>query len=1081
MTNRYTMKRTVFLLPLMLFSVLAYAQQTITMKGKVTDAVTHDALPGVSIINMETKKGIDLTDATGNYSVSVPVGTSIEFRFIGYKDRVVKVSRATMNVILSPASNTLKETVIVGYQQRVKETVTGAVSVISGKEIRDVPVSSVEELLQGKVAGLNVQNNSGAPGFRGSVSIRGISELNISGNGDQSYLESNSPLLVIDNVPVDYDGGISQSMLQPGAATGPLALIPPDDIESIEVLKDAAATSLYGSRGANGVIVITTKQGNSPTPIIDVNAGVFFNFPPQLRPTWGGNLERSFRINSILNYSKDLTTARNTLAGAQFLTDSLNPFYNNSTDWQGLFYQTTMNVNSNVQISGGNRQLNYKANLGYQLDQGVIKNTGFNKYNLNMQLNIQPNPRLRISGQIFAALGQKERGNGGGLTGNGAGNAFTSSLLPGPSHFVGIPQYAGSQNNVDNNNTVNVRSYVDVDYELIHNLRINSTTSYDYYTDTRDQFQQAFTNNEMTHLYGFVGHRDELDSRNGINYNYSTDPTSVENGHNILVSLFNEINVKTDIEHIRDVQNGPSDFYWGPRGYSPRFYPGNPWNDAAGINDNGTSTSTDYHAISWAGIISYNYKTKYNVDLSYRLDGSSQAGVDNPYTTNPAIGFRWNFNKENLFRRLNWLDFGSIRVTYGLNSRAAATLANSLGTYQIFSPYNNSPAIAPNFDILPNPSIESEKSYQYDFGVDLGLFKGRVTLTYDTYFKNTFNILRDLYLSDITGYTRVQVNGSAVVNYGHEFTLTVRPIMSPDQRNFQWTISVNGAINHGVLTKLPGGAQFYRYAQGAPTWQEFALKVGRTPISNYLYQTTGVYQSTSDVPVDPVRGVRYKSFRGNGLQYFQAGDPIWTDVNGDYALDDADDNVITGNPADPVLTGGIINTFSYKGFSLNVFCSYLRDRSILNNAVAARIYRLQVPDQLQIPDGSSAAGPVNVYDLSKINYWVGPGDVGATYPAIGEVYHSTQVLPNRLDQTLFQENGNYFKINQITLNYNFNSLGFMKKMNMNFLRVYCTVYNVAIFSPYSGPNPETVSDLGRDDINGYPASMTFALGFGTQF
>ena len=1058
---------------------VVYAQQSVTIKGRVTDAVSKEGIPGVTIIDIKNNKGLGVTNANGNFTITTDRDKTIQFRYIGYRFETVKAGNATtLNIVLTAENKSLKEAVVVGYQKRTKETVSGSVAVISGKDLQDAPVSNIQELLQGKVAGLNIQNNSGAPGFRGTISIRGVSQLNVSGSGDQAYLASNNPLLVIDNVPVDFDGGISQSMLQPGAATGPLALIPPEDVQSIEVMKDAQATALYGSRGANGVIVVTTKRGNSPTPIIDINSSVFVNFPPALRPTIGGNAERRYRINSILKNARDEQDARSILADfdSQFLTDSLNTFYNNSTDWQGLFYQTTLNTNNNVQISGGNIKMNYKANFAYQMNQGVLKNTGFNKYSLNMQLNMQPNKRLRIGAQLFSALGQKQRGNGGGLTNNGAGDAFTSSLLPGPSKFVGNPQLDGYENNVDDNNTINIRGFLDVDYEIIPNLRINSTTSYDYYTDTRDRFNQSFSNNNQTGLYGFVGRHDELNTRNGVNYNYSSDPSSVEKGHNIYASVFSEINIKSDDQHVRDVRNGPNDYYWGPRGYSPRFYPGNPWNDPNGINVNGTPVSYVYHAASWAGFLSYNYRTKYSVDLAYRLDGNSAAGINNPYTKNPSIGFRWNFNKENLMRRISWLDYGSVRVTYGVNSRPTATILNSLGAYQSYANYNNGIALAPDFSVLANPSMEPEKSAQFNFGVDLGLFKSRIEIIYDTYYKNNYNLVRDNFLPNSTGYGKVQVNGGAVVNYGHELSITARPIMHIDPKGFQWSVTVNGALNKGVLTELPGGSQFYLQVD-QNTYQSMALKVGRNPLSNFMYETDGVYSNTTDVPVDPVRGVRYKAFKGPGTQFFQGGDPIWKDLNGDYALG-AEDYVIMGNP-DPLVTGGFNNTFSYKNLSLSVYCSYLIQRSILNNAIAARIWRLQYPGILK--SEGTAAGPVNLYDISQIDYWKNPGDQ-ASHPAIvGSFLHDAQVAPNRLDQSLYMEDGSYFKVNQVTLAYQFRDFNFMKKLKLRVLRAYLTAYNVAIFSNYTGPNPETVTSLGRDDINGYPSASSYTFGIGAQF
>ncbi|GAA4310483.1 SusC/RagA family TonB-linked outer membrane protein [Compostibacter hankyongensis] len=1047
-------------------SVTCFAQQAITVRGRVLDKQNGSPLPGVSINDVTSKKALGLTDDRGNFQVITESGHQLKFRYIGYDDQVAQAGEAALRILMTSTSKALKEAVIVGYNARTKETVTGAVSVISGKDIQDVPVSNVEQLLQGKVAGLNIQNLTGAPGFSGSVSIRGISQLNISGGGDQATLASNNPLLVIDNVPIDYDGGIDQSMLQPGAATGPLALIPPDDIESIEVFKDAQAASLYGSRGANGVIVITTKRGNSPTPVITVNSNVFINFPPELRPTWGGLFERRFRVNSILENSRDLIDSRNKLNNAQFLTDSLNPFYNNSTNWQGYFYQTTINTNHNVQISGGDARLNYKTNLAYQLNQGVIKNTGFNKYSLNMQLNFQPDQRLRVGAQLFGALGQKARGNGGGLTNNGAGNAFSSSLNPSPSHFIGIPELEGYDNNLDDNNTVNLRGYLSADYELIPNLWLSSTTSYDYYTDTRDQFKQAFTNNDLTMLYGYLGRRDELNTRNGVNYSYSTVPTNMEQGHNLYVSFFNEVNIKTNKINIVDLRNGPSDYYWGPRGYSPRFYPGNPFNDPNGKNDNGVHATSVYHALSWAGIVSYNYKTKYNIDLSYRLDGNSDAGVSDRYSVNPAIGLRWNFNKERWLRDLTWLDYGSLRMTYGINSRATSTILNTLGVYQIYADYNNAPSVAPEFSVLPNPTLQPEKSYQYDIGADLGLFKGRLTFTYDTYYKRTYNIVRSFYLPDITGYNEVQVNGGSLVNYGHELAVTARLFNPLQPGAFHWTVSLNGALNRGTLTGLPGGITLYR--QIDPVYAEdFILKVGRNPISNYLYQNTGIYQSTADVPVDPIRGVRAK-WQAGGTNFFQAGDPIWTDVNGDYAISGNHDKFVIGNP-DPLMTGGMSNTFSYHNFSLNIYCSYLIKRTLLNNALSTRLQQLSDPDKMS-----------NVYDLDQLRYWTGAGS-DASYSDIMNVYHNSLTNPFLADQDLFAEDGSYFKINQITLGYTFLNFGFMKRWGLHLLRAYATLYNVGIFSPYSGPDPETVTTLGRDDIKGYPAARSLTLGINAQF
>lgn len=1079
MIKRYVLKL-LFPLCLLLLQIMpALGQTPIPVSGRVVDSETGEGLPGVAIIERSTDNGLTVTDENGNFSVNLSQPGSLIFRFLGYEEVISRFNKAVSgtSIEMSPSYNTLDQAVVVGYQTRTRETVTGAVTVVSGDELKDAPVSSVQELLQGKVAGLNIQNNTGAPGFRGTVSIRGISQLNISGSGNEAYLQSNNPLLVIDNVPVDFEGGVTQDMLQPGAATGPLSMIPPDDIESIEILKDAQATALYGSRGANGVIVVTTRRGNSPVPRININSAVFLDLPPALHPTWGGGLERDYRVRAILNNSRSPEAARDLLSQLPILTDSLNPFYNNSTDWQTLFFQQTVNTQTNLQVSGGNPQLNYKANLGYNMQQGIIKNTGSSKYSLNMQLNMQPSPRLRINTQLFSALEQKQRGNGGGLTGNGVGNQFLSSLYPSPSYFASSPQFEGYENNLDDNNAVNIRGSLDAEYELIPGMRLTSITSYDYWTDTRDQFRPAFVNNNKTYLYGFLARRDELNSRNGISYNFSTTPDDLDQGHNILANVFTEINIRTVEDHFREMSNGPSDFYWGPRGYSPRFYPGNDWDDPDGTNTNGVQTTFRRHALSFAGMLSYNYKTKYVVDLSYRLDGNSESGIDAKYAVNPSIGLRWNFFKEPWLQSLHWLDYGSLRLSYGKNSRPTASLANSVGLYTVYGRnYNNSTAVVPDFGLQANPYIETEKSMQYNFGAELGFLQGKIQLTYDTYYKETYDIVREMPLPSETGFNNVVLNGASIANFGHELMINLRPITSTDSRGFNWSINLNGALNDGVLLKLPKDLPLYIHNEGAPFYQEVAFQVGNNPIANFIYETQGVYPSTSDVPVDPVRGIRYKAFKGNNVNFFQGGDPIWKDLNGDYALDDADDNIITGNP-DPRFTGGVGTTLQYKGFSLNVFASYLKKRTLLNNAMSDRLYQMRYLSDIANTNESRG----NMYDLDRLDIWEREGDI-AKYPSYANYWHMEQTIPYRRDQTLFQEDGSYFKINQVTLSYTVNpEADLMRKFDIKLFRAFVTAYNLAMITGYQGANPETVSALGRDDRTAYPAALRFSLGVAMEF
>src|SRR5690606_34829909 len=291
-------------------------------------------------------------------------------------------------------------TVTSGYQTKERALNTGSVVTISGKDIQGQPAGDVISLLQGRVAGLNIQNNTGAPGMRGTVTIRGISNINVSGTGNESFLTPTSPLYVIDGVPVDDNTEFSYGFQQAGPGVSPASQIPPEDIEEVSVLKDAAATSLYGSRGAYGVILITTKRGKSKIPVVRYNGSAFASMVPKLRSVIGGREERMMRINQIMQFDTSYYHAVDMVNNTPFLSDSLNAYYNNSTDWQSYFYKPTTNHTHNLNISGGDVRFNYKAALGFFDEKGIQENTGYSRYNLNMNMIYNPVDRFRLESQL---------------------------------------------------------------------------------------------------------------------------------------------------------------------------------------------------------------------------------------------------------------------------------------------------------------------------------------------------------------------------------------------------------------------------------------------------------------------------------------------------------------------------------------------------------------------------------------------------------------------------------------------------------------------------------------------------------
>ncbi|HYH57469.1 MAG TPA: TonB-dependent receptor plug domain-containing protein, partial [Anseongella sp.] len=477
------------------------------------------------------------TEADGSFTVRVIPGETLHFRLIGFIDRSVKLKpgETSITVRLSEDQSQLEAVVVRGYVTRSKEETTGASFGIDGAEIQDIPVSNIEQLLQGKVAGLNVQVNTGAPGFRGSTQIRGLSSLAITGTGSESFLQPTSPLYVIDGVPMDADKASEFGFQQQGPGVSPLSLIPQEDIASIEVLKDAQATSLYGSRAAFGVIIITTKRGNSKIPRIRYTSNFFLHTPPKLRETLGGNAERRLKINQIQLNS--LTQEdRDRISWTPFLADSLNSYYNNSTDWQGIFYQTTYNQTHNLAIDGGDPRFNYKANVGYYAENGIIKNTGFDRYNLSMNMEFKPNDKLRVFGSMYGSIGQQKKGDGVGLMQQGvAENGQSSTLLPGPSFFQASSSVISALNTDNNNSSRNLRSNVDVSYLLIPGMNIASNVSYDYTSDLEDTFTPAAANQQFAEVYAFSGRNYTLYNRNSITYS-----KEIQGDHNIFVNVFNE-------------------------------------------------------------------------------------------------------------------------------------------------------------------------------------------------------------------------------------------------------------------------------------------------------------------------------------------------------------------------------------------------------------------------------------------------------------------------------------------------------------------------------------------------------------
>lgn len=1034
--------------------------QEIEVSGFIQDAETRVGISNVTIKSTKLKRALMSSDKKGYFKVMVPKDDILEFNSLEHHvvtENLEGKKVFIFTVYMTKKSNTLEELVVQGYVNRSKETMTGSSVRIDGKQLQDNPVSNVLQMLQGKVAGMNMQINSGQPGARASVMIRGLSNISMSGAGMDGFLTPTSPLYVVDGIQVDDNTDFAYGFNSAGTGVSPLSLIPPEDVENIDVLKDAAATALYGSRGAYGVIIITTKRGSSKTPIIQYTTNQFFELTPTLRPVIGGVDERRIRINQVMDYKQDgIWSARDQIYDNAFLSDSLNAYYNNSTNWQSVFYKNTFNQTHNINASGGDVTYNYKINGSYYNQKGIVANTGFKRYSLNMNSEYRPSERFRIAPAMSANFGQQNTGSGNSVTQGGVASASSaSSLFPSPSSSFISSDIISTLEGRNDDKTTDLRATLDLEFELLRGLRATNQFSYNYITTRKNVFTPAIANNNMSRVYATDGQRRTMYNLTRLNY------VKEFGQHLINTYVFSELNM-TDFQAKAQQKTGyGNDQLEGPFGF-------NSGKALGGVLNN----MTDSRSAGFAGAMSVNlYDRRYILDITYRLDKSSTVGVDVPWQKNPSISGRWNIDKEPFIEDFkgDWLDFLSLRGSWGKSIVPTGSIFDANGKYVYSGYFNNNQTIGFSWGQMPNTRLIPSTTTQMSGALEFGLFGGRINTTQEFYYKQVDNMLWDKSLADHNAYSTLKTNEVSMVNYGYEFNFMFRPLSQ--DKALQWDINFNGAWNQDVLTRLPDGKREFLLRDDVYGYHTL-YRLGRNSMSHVLYHYRGSFASDADVPINPANGEPYKIVNSEGTHYFKAGDPFWTDVNGDYIIDDRD-VVVVGN-SQPKVTGGINTNLRYKGFTFSTQLSYTFKRDVINAALADQLNSYKSPFGNNGGRKNSALIPLDKYDFT-----LGDGRAGAM-PNPFDYERNKAINPFRANQTLFLEDGSYLKINFITLGYNF-PREWTERYSISSLRVYTTINNVHTFSNYSGPNPELVTSTGYDRTDGYPTARSFTLGLSVQF
>lgn len=1060
----------IFLLSGIFFpQVKIYAQALVT--GVVKDAVSKAPIASASVVVKGTKKGTT-TDASGKFSLSCKSGDELLISFVGYIAQTVTVQNVQGVIVVELASTNekLNNVVVVGYQKQSLRKSTAAVQVVSGKEIQNLPAPSFDQILQGKVAGVNIQNFSGAPGVRNTFTVRGnstiVTDLN---SGVDAARTLSTPLYVIDGMPLSITDLESAS----NTGTNFLAGINVNDIESIVVQKDAAATAAWGSRGANGVIVIKTKRGRLGKPEFHFNYYTGITKRPELLKTLTGSAERNQKLDILYGYG----TYDNLRNVPQILTDSLNPSFNNATDWQSLFYQDGIIHNADFSISAGNDVLNYRVGANYYTEDGIVRQTGFSRYALRGNFDFKITSKL--SANMNISLSRLNRKPG---LGRGSNDVLPINNTQIPSSLFALPEldkqfYLGQYDDIrDLNVSDGATAYLQLNYDIIKGLQYSMQSSFSKTTDLRERFQPK----EITADGRSYGSNERSDYEQFYIANVLTATKSVNSDHNFSMVATQSFQL--------DTKRGAYVYGYNIPGGSIEVISGVPQKDLTAY-----SAYQQAGLLSYVAQLSYDYKGKYIINGSIRADASSRFGANNKWGYFPSVSAAWVISDEKFMDKLSWINTLKLRGSYGLSGTMPDDFYAPFNTWDVTQGFYNGDVMAtPSFyKPLTLPSLTWNKANQLNAGIDIYMFKNRVNVTVDAYQRNTINPILSFPFPFFTGYTQSSFNTPLnILNEGVDVLVQTRNL-SPGSK-LQWNTNLTLSFNRNRIAELPNGNRSF-FINSAGYNQSLIFSVGSPVYGWAQMQYTGVYNSYNEIPLNPITGQPLTYFKG--YVPIQPGFPIWVDVNhdGDVWSDEDKgqqfgDLQPTGDP-NPKCTGGLYNEFSWKNFSLGIQCIFTIGRDIINNFESNQYGNiLSGFNSWYYPDGSNrspvdAFGVFRIPDLSGVNYWTPSGIVKdpsyqADFPSInpyGPQFY--QFLPF---STMFNEDGSYLKVRSITMGYSFGH-SITDKLHLTNARLYSVIDNVFTISNASVPDPELVSPQGEYFGGAFPLPRKYTIGIDITF
>lgn len=982
-------------------STVVRAQTGVTVKGVVTDE-KGETLPGVSVKLLNSTRGAT-TDANGSYTITAPQGSSLVFSYIGYTAKTVTVREGTINVSLAPdaTATNLNEVVVVGYGTQKRSDITGSVASVSKERLSKLPVNNVMQAIQGAVANVTVNQASSIPGDAPSVQVRGRSSINA----------SSEPFIVVDGIPLTKtDGSIND--------------INPNDIESVEILKDPSAVAIYGVNGSNGVILITTKRGTTGKPTIRYSAyGGVENATDVLEGASPEEMLARYAEYARINQAPLFN-------GGPVRNEYEFENYQNgvTTDWLDAVMQTGVNQNHNLSMSGGNEYAKYYVAGDYMTQKGVVLGYDYKRYSFRVNTDIKPAKYLTVGTSSFIVSHNRDGGRAHLLNATAmspfarmyeADGRLTQFPMRGEQLWTN-PLLPTTINPERRQFNMTLNGYGELNFgemaKPLEGLKFRLNAGYTFVPGRENYYE-----GETVYNVNGLGRITNTESQSYTVENILTYNKDFGKHHIDFTGLYSA-----------------KQKYWQRAIAEGQIFPNDDlgWGNLGGATTQIASSIADkYNTLSQMGRLNYGYDSRYLATFTVRRDGSSVFGANKKYGVFPAGALAWNMHNESFMAPLkDVVNSLKLRVSYGLAGNEA------IGIYQSLSLLNtNGLAMGGQsrtaLDVralMGNPALEWEKNKSFNTGLDFGLWNNRISGTVDFYKSNTFDLLLQQSLPRLTGYERVFSNLGEVSNTGIDVTLNTRNIA---KENFTWSSAIVFATNKNKITNLYGNGQ----SDEGNRWF-----IGQPIGVIYDYTKVGIWQQ------EEIAAGVHTTWDANA----QAGDVKLADLSGDGKIDNNDRSIL-GQTA-PKWTGGLTNTFTYKNLSLNIFINTVQGH-------------LRENSQLRV--AGDEAGRRN--SPSVIGYWT-PENKSNEFRSLGN-------NSNRYGYG-FPSDASFTRLKDVTLSYTLPG-SFVDKIGIGSVQVYASGRNLYTWTNWVGWDPES-RDITRgsefSDLN-YPMVRSFVFGANITF